>query len=243
MRFLPSVLFVFLLCFVSFLLGWGTAVFVIPGGMAKKTDLKASSLVPGRENLPPSKEGKNPAFFTEMKDNILFLFDPYKMDSFIKGTSSIKGENSPFKPRPVKLAPIKNLPPPQKKMDPAPAVLNPSLPPPEKMENFEWQKLQEEYDKKNRAQLIKIAGNQKFFTIDGKFSFLIDVFSEQEKALDYIQEMKKFYPLWSFLIKAHSGHVRVYLGPFPSKQKALEFKKSIPEPSPFSQIFLEEVSL
>ena len=89
-----------------------------------------------------------------------------------------------------------------------------------------------------------IETNQKFFKTNGKFSFMVNVFSDQDKAFNFIKEMKKQYPLWSFLLKIQKDHIRVYLGPFPSKELAEEFKKSIPHPTPFSSLeFLEEVSL
>ena len=73
---------------------------------------------------------------------------------------------------------------------------------------------------------------------------MVNVFSSQEKVSKYVNQMKKQYPMWSFLIKAHKDHIRVYVGPFPSKKLAEEFKKALPRPSPFSSLdFLEEVSL
>ena len=119
----------------------------------------------------------------------------------------------------------------------------PALPSPQRLEP-KLQTLQKTYDKKNKEQLLLIEKEQKFFKINGKFSFMINVFSEEDKAFEFVKQMKKQYPLWSFLLKIHRDHIRVYLGPFSSKELANEFKNSIPKPHPFSSLeFLEEVSL
>ena len=99
------------------------------------------------------------------------------------------------------------------------------------------------YYKNNLEQLIRILGSQNFFTRDGQFSFLINAFSEEDEALDYVKSMKKNHPLWSFLLKDHGNHIRIYLGPFKSKQKAFEFQENIPDSVYFFRDFLEEVSL
>ena len=106
------------------------------------------------------------------------------------------------------------------------------------------QKVQKAYDKKNKEQLFPIENQQNFFKTSGKFSFLVNVFSKEEKAFEYIEKMKKEYPLWSFLLKSHGDHIRIYLGPFASKEEALKFKKELPIPYPFSSLeYLEEVGL
>ena len=106
------------------------------------------------------------------------------------------------------------------------------------------QKLQKSYNEKNREQLLSIEKQQKFFKSSGKFSFLVNVFSEEEKAFEYIEKIKKEYPFWSLLLKAHGDHIRIYLGPFVSKESAMEFKKELPLPYPFSSLdYLEKVGL
>ena len=106
------------------------------------------------------------------------------------------------------------------------------------------QKVQKAYDKKNKEQLFSIENQQEFFKPSGKFSFLVNVFSKEEKAFEYIEKMKKEYPFWSFLLKSHGDHIRIYLGPFVSKKEALKFKKELPLPYPFSSLeYLEEVGL
>ena len=102
---------------------------------------------------------------------------------------------------------------------------------------------QAKYDKANREQLSAILESQNNFTMKGRFGFLINIFSNEEEAEEYVKKMKADYPLLSFLIKIHSNHIRIYLGPISSKEKALEFRKKIPQPQPFSLDFLEEVSL
>lgn len=105
-------------------------------------------------------------------------------------------------------------------------------------------KIQQVYDEKNKEQLLSIEKQQDFFKSNGKFSFLVNVFSEEDKALEYIKKMKEEYPLWSFLLKAHGDHIRIYLGPFTSKKSADSFKKGLPVPYPFPSLeYLEEVGL
>lgn len=276
---LYNLLFVFCLCFSCFLAGWLTAIYILPGNLSQKnlqelkmnvqnTEQTDSSLDSNEQN-PPIKISEKKSgdtaipFFEEMKNNIMLLFDPYKIDSVVKKHTHLEKEgnpNSPFKKKthtqiPLKIqqpARVNNIKPsqnfnkPEKPAKPA----SPELAPPEnhpqtqqEKETEGLQKLQAKYDEKNREQLLQILEGQKFFTLAGKFSFLVNVFSEEEKALKYVKNMKKQYPLWSFLIKAHKDHIRIYLGPFESKEKALEFKKIIPPPTPFSQDFLEEASL
>lgn len=105
-------------------------------------------------------------------------------------------------------------------------------------------KIQQVYDEKNKEQLLSIEKQQDFFKSNGKFSFLVNVFSEEDKALEYIKKIKEEYPLWSFLLKAHGDHIRIYLGPFTSKKSADSFKKGLPVPYPFPSLeYLEEVGL
>ena len=273
-----SLAFVFFLCFSSFLAGWLVSVLTSPRNPSQieQEPLKASSqsikpvsssLRSNAKNLSEKYAEKevqqNVPFFEEMRNNIMILFDPYKMDSLVKQHTYLEKKGSFIKNRNHTQIPFKIQPSAQTASDdskPKGPFQNfnkpkkwplPSLQESTSLEALPktkedkgrstLQKLQEEYDKKNHNQLSQIFKDQKFFTIDGQFSFLVKVFSDQEKALDYVQDMKKKHPLWSFLIKAHKDHIRIYLGPFPSKEKALEFKAAIP--FPFSPVFLEEVSL
>ena len=271
-----TLIFIFFLCFGSFLAGWLTAVFILPGNFSKmdrKTLETESQSSLSEENLSMKEPGwkngvdekQNFSFLEEMKNNILFLFDPYKMDSLVKKNTQLGNKEGPIKnqePQPIVL---KIPPPAENTLKPSASKssfqninkqkesLYPTL---QELASLETrpktnegkkdsvlQTLQAEYDKKNREQLLQISGEQDFFTINGHFGFLVNVFSEQDKALEYVQNMKENYPLWSFLLKAYKDHVRIYLGPFQSKQKALEFKQSIPQQPPFALDFLEEVSL
>jgi len=105
-------------------------------------------------------------------------------------------------------------------------------------------KVQQVYNEKNKEQLLSIEKQQDFFKSNGKFSFLVNVFSEEDKALEYIKKIKEEHPLWSLLLKAHGDHIRIYLGPFASKKLADSFKKELPVPYPFPSLeYLEEVGL
>ncbi|MCZ0932178.1 MAG: SPOR domain-containing protein [Oligoflexia bacterium] len=240
---------VFAISFVCFLLGWLFAVFVLPGQKLQhlaETKQKEQTL----SAIPLETQTQDQPFLKEMTNNVLILFDPYKLDSLVKKDTKLGKESSFFKKSAGSIAIKKDSKPHlynlQKKAlkiteesefleEPSPAL--PTLSP-------ELQEIQDGYDKKNREQLLLIKEEQKFFKPNGKFSFMVNVFSDQEKTFKYINQMKKQYPKWSFLIKAHKDHIRVYLGPFPSKQLAAEFKKTLPNPPPFSSLeFLEEVSL
>ena len=228
-------------------------------GHLSETDLKKAET--GKRNIP---------FFEEMRSNILLLFDPYKIDSAVKKNTYFEKKDDSFiksgadKQIPIKIQKpvqavvkkeavlengsnknLKQVQTDEKNRDKAdPSLSEKNFSATKKDEGtLALQELQKEYDKKNREQLVKIIGNQKFFTMDGQFGFLVNVFSEQDKALDYVKDIKNKHPLWSFLMKAHKDHIRVYLGPFQTKEKALEFKEMIASPSFFSQAYLEEVSL
>lgn len=268
-----SLIFIFLLCFGSFLAGWLTAVFILPrslppaelsGTDPETMELSKALEIPSspkeQETKPPTDTEKSLPFFEEMKDNIILLFNPYKMDSLIKKNTYLdKNTDGPIKTQKAKAISLKvpSFDKKNKNSTPKSNIQKPSsysslqkLVPlgsrPKKAEDREesvLKKLQKEYDKKNREQFAKIPKDQQFFLINGKFSFLVNVFSEQKPALTYIQSIKEIYPMWSFFIKAYKDHIRVYLGPFASKEKAMEFKKSAPQPLSFTMDFLEEVSL
>ena len=107
-----------------------------------------------------------------------------------------------------------------------------------------FQEIQKKYDEKNKEQLLSIENQQDLFKSSGQFSFLVNVFSDEEKAFEYIKKIKQKYPFWSFLLKVHGDHIRIYLGPFNSKKEALDFKKDLPMPYPFSSLeYLEKVGL
>lgn len=253
-------IFVFFLCFFSFLGGWLTAVFIVPGHLSARDSLSESPSSPPKGSQV--KKEKSDPFLKEMARHILILFDPYKMDSFMKENTRLKDEDFFIKTEvPQETTENINF---SSTEDTNPASKEPEKDVEESVEEeippglTEWElkriqaeeeiskalkEVQEDYDKKNREQFLKISKTQDFFTLDGKFSFLVNVFSEQEPAFKYVKSMKEIYPSWSFLLKAHRDHVRIYLGPFPSEKKAMQFKESLPLPSPFSQLFLEEISL
>ena len=104
-------------------------------------------------------------------------------------------------------------------------------------------KLKEKYHSLNQQEFLKIKDRQSFFKSEGKYSFLINVFSTEKQTFEYIKNLKNRFPLWSFFIRSDRNHLRVYLGPFQTKKQALEFIKNIPSPSPFPNYFLEEESI
>ena len=256
--------FVFFLCFATFLAGWLTAVYIVPGGFKVKQNPQPKDrprvLEETKDNPQTflsersSKAGQILPFLEEMTNNILLLFNPYEMDSALKEGTHLKNKTAYIRKSRKDIV-LKN-PPTSNRMKALKFPQNSSFPGPLDQKLFPEElafKSQElpspqteqqiRYDKKNREQLAEIAKSQNIFKRDGKFSFLVNVFSEEEEALEYIQKMKRDYPLWSFLIKAESDHIRIYLGPISSRREALEFKESLPRLLPFSFDFLEEVSL
>ena len=220
-------LLVFFFSFLSFLLGWSLAVYFSPS--------------------PPSSslESEEKAFFMDkMKDSLFFLFDPYDPDLLgqeRKKDSVIKKGQKPFQ---VELISEKEKPEEEKTQDElaSPSETKDS----EEKEEEEKPKsdlekaleaIQMEYDKLARTQLKNLP-SQSPFSLYGEHSFLVEVFSSREEADKHYQKMKEQFPLWSFFIKASYQHVKVYLGPFDSKEKAEEFKKNLPLPVPFSLDFL-----
>lgn len=100
-----------------------------------------------------------------------------------------------------------------------------------------------EYNKVNRARLLSISKQQTDFVLNGEYSFLVNVFSGEKKALEYIEKLQNKYPLWNFFIKLHKGNIKIYLGPFTSREKALNFMRLAPTPPPFPNYFLEQQAL
>ena len=216
----------------------------------------------------------NSSLFKDMRDNIMMIFNPYKIDRLNKKDTLLDNKNSYIHKKKKELglkkpkfeiktnkktdSYLKNPPlslkkdagkSPLKKEAPAfnqdQLALKQKNPSTKSLKLSPFlQKIQKTYDKKNKEQLFSIANQQEFFKPSGNFSFLVNVFSKEEKAFEYIEKMKKEYPFWSFLLKSHGGHIRIYLGPFASKEEALKFKKELPLPYPFSSLeYLEEVGL
>lgn len=249
-----SFLFVFFLCFASFIAGWLLAVWWLPG-IGHFVEKKPSTVErPLFDEKEEDGDDEQIPFFEKLKDHVLFLFDPYKMDSYLrKNTHLEKGEGPIKKEERRQIFLKKRLFEPSRKAEESlpQNVKDFELSPPEgtelgkdlekKAPSF-LEQIQIEYDEKNKKQFQAIPKEQNIFARDGNFSFLINVFSEKKKAEDYFEEVKEKYPLWSFFLKAHKDHVRIYLGPFSSRQKALEFKQTQALPVLFSLEFIEEVS-
>ena len=102
---------------------------------------------------------------------------------------------------------------------------------------------EKKYQKFNKKEFTKIENQQSFFTREGQYSFLINAFSKEKPALEYIEKLKTRFPVWNFFIRPDKIHLRVYLGPFKTKREALEFINKITAPSPFPNYFLEKETL
>ena len=260
-----SLLFIFSLCFGSFFAGWMAAVYILPGNLLeqkanqKKQEISAVlpsdlSLREGEDSIREEKGRIAVPSLKEVMDSLLILFDPYKMDAFIKNNTHLNKKDSYIKNEPVQIplkAPLLSSPALNSQDNASRYFEKGSLPdktesPPSPLPSNQEDHLaglQKKYDKQNRRQLNNIQGQQDFFSAEGKFSFFVNAFSDQKEAEKYVQDLKKKYPLWSFLIKAHANHISIYLGPFSSKEQALSFKNALLKDGPFAAAFIEEVSL
>ena len=100
---------------------------------------------------------------------------------------------------------------------------------------------EDKYKKINLLQILKLKGN--VFSIKGEYSFLVNGFSKEEDALNYIKKIKNYFPSWSIFIKEHSKFFKVYLGPFRTKKEANLFIKNLNTSPPFPNYFLEKQGL
>ena len=95
------------------------------------------------------------------------------------------------------------------------------------------------FDKLNHEAFERIKNRQNVFNARGKFSFLINVFSKEKEAVKYVQKLRGRFPLWGFFLKPERQNIRIYLGPFLTKERAGDFIKTLPDPKPFPNYFLE----
>ena len=100
-------------------------------------------------------------------------------------------------------------------------------------------KRKEKFDKLNHKAFERIKNRQNVFNVRGRFSFLINVFSKEKEAVEYVQKLRGRFPLWGFFLKPDRQNLRVYLGPFLTKDRAGDFIKTLPDPKPFPNYFLE----
>ncbi|MBC6414932.1 MAG: SPOR domain-containing protein [Bdellovibrionales bacterium] len=245
---------IFFFSSLSFILGWLLAVFIFPGGIFKN-EKNITNPPPSKPKLS-QKQALNTKLFKDIKENIFLIFDPYKIDTLITKNTLLAQKDSSFNKEKEKnnlKVSQKNSPKKIQTKDSKKRIKKPFT---RNQTTFFSTKesarkkaplidpLQAGYDEKNKEQLLSIETEQDFFKREGRFSFLINVFSEEKKAFEYIKQMKEKYPLWSFLLKKQEDQIRIYLGPFVSKEQALEFKKILPIPYPFPSLeYLEEVSL
>ena len=57
--------------------------------------------------------------------------------------------------------------------------------------------------------------------------------------MEYVQKLRGRFPLWGFFLRPDRQNLRVYLGPFLTKERATDFIKALPNPKPFPNYFLE----
>ena len=232
-----QIVLLFIFSFISFLFGWFFAVFAVPGiDFNQKKALQAES-----------EEAEIQSALEQIKSKMLFLFDLDELDKATKKNTLLETNKGYIQSESIDLKQKENL------------LKNPALDLEAKAKSFpetlpeeehfpimaplspQLKKIREDFFKKNKEQLLAIESQQKFFKSNGKYSFLVNVFSTQDEALEYFGKIKERYPLWSFLMKAYTDHIRIYLGPFASKELALEFKNNLSVP--YSLDYLEEVSL
>ena len=103
----------------------------------------------------------------------------------------------------------------------------------------EMKKRMDKFDKLNRKAFNRIKKRQNVFNEKGQYSFLINVFSKEDEAIKYAQNLRGQFPLWNFFLRPDKQNLRVYLGPFLTKDRAGDFIKALPDPKPFPNYFLE----
>ena len=144
-----------------------------------------------------------------------------------------------------KLAPPANLPEsvekppaPKPKADAKPPSSPAHTPQPSKL------KYDKHFNKLNWRAFSKVKNKKKYFFFNGEYSFLINVFSREEEALKYIQNLRSKYPSWSLFIKFVEKNFRVYIGPFKTQKKARLFmSKEVQNPQPFPSHLLQKVGI
>ena len=104
-------------------------------------------------------------------------------------------------------------------------------------------KRRDKFDKLNREDFDRIKNRQNVFNERGRVSFLINVFSKEDEAMEYVQKLRGQFPLWGFFLKPDKQNLRVYLGPFLTKERAADFIKVLPDPKPFPNYFMETEGL
>ncbi|MCY4512301.1 MAG: SPOR domain-containing protein, partial [Bdellovibrionales bacterium] len=81
-------------------------------------------------------------------------------------------------------------------------------------------KRKDKFDEFNRKAFDQIKGRQNVFMEKGKYSFLINVFSREKEAMQYVKKLRGQFPLWNFFLRPDKQNLRVYLGPFLTKERA-----------------------
>ena len=102
-------------------------------------------------------------------------------------------------------------------------------------------KQEDKYKDRNRKQFA--TADDTVFSARGAYSFLVNGFGTEDKALKYIKNLKKRFPSWSLLLKSETNLFKIYLGPFETKRKANQFINELEQPLPVPNYFLEEQSL
>ena len=234
MKKILEIVFVFIICLASFFAGWVMSLKYQEGLSWGKASLASS------ENPAFSKTSKeNPPRLT-LGETSLTNLPPSDLSSLPSENPSHKAETKEVKS--LKSPPAGKLPEPaavpeeQKEIEQREKKGKPSLSDLEK-------KRKDKFDKLNQKAFYRIKNRQNVFNERGQFSFLINVFSKEEEAMEYVQKLRGQFPLWGFFLKPDQQNLRVYLGPFLTKARAADFIKALPDPKPFPNYFLETEGL
>ena len=233
-----EIIFMFAVCLASFCAGWV---------MSLRHQKNLSQTTPSIAPLPENRFFPKPKQ-TATGNPMESAFDTFLAPPLTGKPSSAPPERakSPFSPA----LPSKNLSPaPDSGEAKTPAentTKNQPAPPPLAKKAEEKRPLsgselkrKEKLDKLNRKAFERIKNRQNVFNARGRFSFLINVFSKEKEAVEYVQKLRGRFPLWGFFLKPDRQNFRVYLGPFLSKERAGDFIKTFPDPKPFPNYFLE----
>ena len=227
MKKILEIVFVFVICLTSFFAGWVMS-------LKYQKRISRGNASPAAESPALSETTENPTPLTPGETSLTNLPTPDPSPSSSEN-SSPAGE-------------MKKAPPPE---DPSAGTLPPPDPLSEERKEAEEQpplsdsevKRKKKFDKLNRKAFSRIKNRQNVFNERGQFSFLINVFSKEDEAVEYVQKLRGRFPLWGFFLKPDRQNLRVYLGPFPTKDRAADFIKALPDPKPFPNYFLEAEGL
>ena len=229
MKKILEIIFVFLICLASFVAGW-----VMSLKYQEKLSREKASLASSESSALSKTLEENSSQLTSGETSLTNL--P------ASALSSSSSENLPHKEETKEAKPLEG-PPSEKSPEIATAQEEQKELEEKSPLSDSEKKRKDKFDKLNQKAFSRIKNRQNVFNERGQFSFLINVFSKEEEAMEYVQKLRGRFPLWGFFLKPDRQNFRVYLGPFLTKARASDFINALPEPKPFPNYFLEAEGL